>query len=282
VSQDPRVAIAPIIRQRHGSRSTDQDLVAVEAPLEVVISRDEAGAPPVSLGLVMRTPGDDLDLVTGLLFGEQIISSASDVVRIELVAEVAGAGPTPDRPATARVSLGPHAPAHLSTASRALDRTSACGMCGRLAMQAVSATGSRPPHEPKLDAAVIAALPHRLRGSQAVFDETGGLHAAALCDLGGDSWVVREDVGRHNAVDKVVGAALAIGRLPARESLLVVSGRVAYEIVQKAALAGVVGIVAVGAPTSLAIDAARAVGLTLAGFTRDDRFNVYTGADRLR
>jgi FdhD protein len=281
VSQDPRAAIASIVRQRHGSRVTDQDLVAVEAPLEVIVSRDESGLPPVSLGLVMRTPGDDLDLVAGLLFGEQIITSASDIVRIDVAPEVASGGPAPDRPATARVSLAPHASAHLASASRALDRTSACGMCGRLAMQAVTATGSRPPDDPKLDGSVIAALPHRLRGSQAVFEETGGLHAAALCDLSGESWVVREDVGRHNAVDKVVGAALALGRLPARDSLLVVSGRVAYEIVQKAALAGVIGIVAVGAPTSLAIEAARSVGLTLVGFTRDDRFNVYTGADRL-
>ncbi len=149
-------------------------------------------------------------------------------------------------------------------------------------MQTLVRVGARTVDEPRIDPRVVSELPHRLRSGQAVFDETGGLHAAALCDLAGDPWIVREDVGRHNAVDKVVGAALAMNRIPAPDSLLAVSGRVAYEIVQKAALAGVVAVVAVGAPTSLAIEAARSVGITLVGFARDDRFNVYSGSERVR
>jgi FdhD protein len=134
---------------------------------------------------------------------------------------------------------------------------------------------------PRIPASAIHNLPASLRAGQAVFAGTGGLHAAALCDLSGQAWLVREDVGRHNAVDKVAGAALAAGRLPARDAVLAVSGRVAYEIVQKAVAAGVAALVAVGAPSSLAIDAARAANLTLAGFARDGRFNVYAGADRI-
>jgi FdhD protein len=136
--------------------------------------------------------------------------------------------------------------------------------------------------EPAIDAAIIARLPEQLRGGQAVFEETGGLHAAALFSVSGELRAVREDVGRHNAVDKVIGALFRSGALPASDALLVVSGRVAYEIVQKAAAAGIAVLVAVGAPSSLAIDASRAAGMTLIGFARDGRFNVYTGERRLR
>jgi FdhD protein len=185
-------------------------------------------------------------------------------------------------PARARVTLAPSIDLSNLAATRALDRTSACGMCGRLSLQALRTSGgNRAPHLPAIHAKVIASIPSRLRGGQPVFAETGGLHAAALCDLDGEPWLVREDVGRHNAVDKVVGAALAADRLPATDSLLAVSGRVAYEIVQKASAAGVVGIVAVGAPSSLAVDAARAAGLMLVGFTREGRFNIYSGRERI-
>jgi FdhD protein len=278
---EPRVVVAPIVRRRAGSSSTDQDLVAVESPLEILLVRDGSAEPARSMGLVMRTPGDDGDLVAGMLFTEQIITAAADVIAIRFEPEVSRAESAAERPATARVTLAGHVQLSAEP-SRALDRTSACGMCGRLAMQTLAAVGARSMDEPRIDPAVVSALPHRLRGGQAVFEETGGLHAAALCDLRGDPWIVREDVGRHNAVDKVIGAAVGLGRLPARDSLLAVSGRAAYEIVQKAALAGVAGIVAVGAPTSMAIEAARTVGLTLVGFARDDRFNVYSGEGRVR
>jgi FdhD protein len=277
---EPRAVVAPIVRLHQRVKTTDQDLVAVESPLEVVVHK--AGDPSSqSLGLVMRTPGDDVDLVTGLLFSEQVVTASADISAIEFTPEAERGEGVPDRPAVASVRLAAHVQTTLSN-SRALDRTSACGMCGRLALQTLARVGGRPADAPAIDPKVISDLPQRLRGGQAVFQETGGLHAAALCDLSGHPWLVREDVGRHNAVDKVVGAALALDRLPARESILAVSGRVAYEIVQKAALAGVVAIVAVGAPTSLAVEAARASGITLVGFVRDDRFNVYAGVERVR
>lgn len=279
-----RVVIAPIAKYHRGAAANDQDLVAVESPLEVLLRRADAADAAQSMGLVMRTPGDDTDLVVGMLVSEQIITTPADIVGLRFEDEVkVTSDASAARPARAHVELAAHIdPSHLAE-RRALDRTSACGMCGRLALLAIAATGGgRAPDEPRLDPDVVASLPHRLRGGQAVFEETGGLHAAALCDLRGAPWVVREDVGRHNAVDKVIGAAFAAGRLPARDALLAVSGRVAYEIVQKAAIAGVAGIVAVGAPTSLAVEAARSAGLTLIGFTRDDRFNVYAGGERIR
>lgn len=278
-----RVVIAAITRVTDGVTTTDQDLVAAEAPLDVLLSHADSAATTQSLGLLMRTPGDDADLVRGLLVSEQIITRPSEIQDIAFEAETGPGVPhEAAHPARARVTLAPHIDLSALAATRVLDRTSACGMCGRLALQALrSAGGVRTADTPRIDAAAIASIPARLRGGQAVFAETGGLHAAALCDLTGMPWLVREDVGRHNAVDKVVGAAFADGRLPATEALLAVSGRVAYEIVQKASAAGVVGIVAVGAPSSLAVEAARAAGLTLVGFTRDGRFNVYTGRERI-
>jgi FdhD protein len=144
------------------------------------------------------------------------------------------------------------------------------------------AQGRRPPDEPKFDSAVLARIPATLRHGQTVFAETGGLHGAALVTADGRALFVREDVGRHNAVDKVIGAACAAGRLPAADDVLAVSGRVAYEIVLKATMAGVAAVVAVGAPSSLAVEAARAAQLTLVGFARDGRFNVYTGHERVQ
>lgn len=284
-----RAAVTAITRIVDGAASNDQDLVAVEAPLEIVLTHpaDAArpGAAPAtqSLGLVMRTPGDDTDLVLGLLVGEAIVATAADIVSVAFTPESGrGSDDEAARPARALVTLAPAIELASLGHTRALDRTSACGLCGRLALQAVRLAGlPRTPDEPRIDAERLAGIPARLSRSQAVFAETGGLHAAALCDLQGVPWLVREDVGRHNAVDKVVGAALASSRLPATQALLAVSGRVAYEIVQKACAAGVAGIVAVGAPSSLAVEAARASGLTLVGFTREGRFNVYAGRERI-
>jgi FdhD protein len=282
-----RVVITPITRVAAERRHTDSDLVAVEAPLEIVLKHAGAGTRTLSLGLVMRTPGDDADLVRGLLVAEQIMTSADEMLDLvfEPGAGQSPAGTPPERsdPPRAVVTLADAIDFDALGVQRVLDRTSACGLCGRLAMQAVARAGAdRSPEWPRIDPAVLGSLPSRLRSGQAVFEETGGLHAAALCSLAGDPWLIREDVGRHNAVDKVIGAALAAGRLPAVDSILVVSGRVAFEIVQKAAAAGVVAIAAVGAPSSLAVDAARAAGLTLAGFVRDGRFNLYTGHERVR
>jgi FdhD protein len=269
-----RVAIAPIRRVGGGPARSDQDLVAIEAPLAVQLKRRDRSDGP-SLGLLMRTPGDDRDLLLGLLYAEGIIRTAADVVGITMIAEG-------EAPETAEVILGPGAHPG-AAATRAQMATSACGLCGRLAIAGLDALAgqARPSNEPGWPAALIAGLPATLRARQAVFAETGGLHAAGLFDAAGVLLALREDVGRHNAVDKVVGAALDAGWLPARHAILAVSGRVAFEIVQKAVMAGVAAIVAVGAPSSLAVEAARAARLTLVGFARDGRFNVYAGADRI-
>jgi FdhD protein len=259
-----------------GSR-TDSDLVAIEAPLEVLLTQPPHTSPR-SLGLLMRTPGDDRDLVLGLLYAEGVIDELADVLDVQIARRDAGGGDAAD---CARVALAPHLDLADRLPGRALSGTSACGLCGKLSLRAVDRGRSVRPDAPRIAASVIAALPATLLAGQAVFAGTGGLHGAALCDLTGAAWLLREDVGRHNAVDKIVGAALAAGRLPAHDALLAVSGRVAYEIVQKAVAAGVAAIVAVGAPSSLAVDAARATHLTLVGFARDGRFNVYAGAERI-
>ena len=277
-----RVVVTPIVRIANARAVTDQDLVAVESPLEVLLTNAGAGSETISLGLLMRTPGDDQDLVRGLLVGEDIVTRADQILHVEIEPERPRGGDASD-PAQARVTLADAIDLSRLGSGRRLDRSSACGLCGRLAMQAVRLAGvDRTPDTPAIDGTQIGSIPSRLRSGQAVFEETGGLHAAALCGLDGTPWLIREDVGRHNAVDKVIGAALAAGRLPTVDSLLAVSGRVAFEIVQKAAAAGVVGIVAVGAPSSLAVDAARAAGITLIGFVRDGRFNVYTNHQRIR
>ncbi|MEZ5317894.1 MAG: formate dehydrogenase accessory sulfurtransferase FdhD [Vicinamibacterales bacterium] len=313
-----RATVAPVVRLTEDGPRPDQDLVAVESPLRLDVGRagDDRRWP---LGLLMRTPGDDADLVHGLLFTEGVITRATDVERLTLVPGPArGDAPGPNA-AGAADSARPNAAAVPDSAGRnaadAADRaddgesagdgdaalaivaasidladllqtrvlvtTSACGLCGRLADVRIDRLGTGVRERPSWPAALVASLPDLLAAGQAVFAETGGLHAAGLFDAEGRRLLVREDVGRHNAVDKVLGAALREGRLPATDGLLVVSGRAAYEIVQKAAVAGVAGLVAVGAPSSLAVEAARAAGLTLVGFARGGRFNVYAGHGRI-
>ncbi|NQW05678.1 MAG: formate dehydrogenase accessory sulfurtransferase FdhD [Acidobacteria bacterium] len=247
----------------------DQDMVAVEAPVSLVLCPHDG--PPRNLGLLMRTPGHDEDLATGVLVTEGVITRATDVLRIEHV--------TGDE-AVVRVFVGPNAHP-LAISDRVGSATSACGLCGRLSLQRLDAMPRIDSAALRVSAAVIHRLPPRLRDVQLAFAQTGGLHAAAVFSADGTLVDLREDVGRHNAVDKIAGALLHRGGLPASDLLLAVSGRIAYEIVQKAVMCGMSIIVAVGAPTDLAVDAARATGVTLIGFTRDNRFNVYTHGHRI-
>ena len=267
-----RVSLAPIRRHGPGTPAADHDLVAVEAPLAVVVVHPLAAAPR-PFGVLMRTPGDDRDLVLGLLYAEGVIDRAADVGCWTWHEAT-------DDPARVEAALADHVPLDEAAGARALSATSACGLCGRLEvtrLDALARAGASHEAARPLAASLVAAIPERLRSQQRVFAETGGLHAAALFDAAGDLIALREDVGRHNAVDKVVGAVLESGRLPGPGTTLGVSGRVAFEIVQKAARTGVHAIVAIGAPSSLAVDACRAAGITLVGFARDGRFNVYCG-----
>ncbi|MEU6564723.1 formate dehydrogenase accessory sulfurtransferase FdhD [Nocardia nova] len=246
------------------------DTLAVEEPLEIRI----AGS---ALTVTMRTPGNDIDLVHGFLLSENIIESADDIVSARYCA-----GTDDDGRNTYNV-LDVELRRPVPVRPRGFVTNSSCGLCGTTALDQVR-TRSRfplPAGTPRIDPAVLATLPGELRSRQTVFDATGGLHAAGLFTPDGDALVVREDIGRHNAVDKVIGWALREQRVPAHETVLMVSGRTSFELVQKAVMAGIPVLGAVSAPSSLAVDLATDNGLTLAGFLRGDTMNVYSGAERL-
>jgi FdhD protein len=250
------------------SSAPDRDLVAIEAPLQVVVNGDP-------FAVIMRTPGDDEALTAGFLFSEGVVSRPADIAG-------GGQGRTSSGRDEWRVMLAADAAGMSSQPGRRVHVNASCGMCGRVSVESIEI--ERPPLTPtwQVDAAVVGALPGRLRSAQPVFDQTGGLHASGLFDLEGRLLDAAEDVGRHNALDKVVGRMFLDGRLPLENTLLVVSGRSSYEIVQKAFLAGIPLIAAVSAPSSLAVELADAAGLTLCGFVRGTRFNVYTHPERIR
>ena len=224
-----------------------------------------------SLAVTMRTPGNDAELAAGFLFTEGLIRHAQDIANIRCSRN------------TAVVKLAEGVTIDLEGTERNFYMTSSCGVCGKASIEALESAGATilPRSVPQVDEAMIRSLPATLRKSQAVFDRTGGLHAAGLFSAQGRLIVLREDVGRHNAVDKLIGRAFLDGRLPLHDHVLMVSGRTSFELVQKTVMAGIPVLVAVGAPSSLAVKTARRFGMTLVGFLRDDRFNVYSGADRV-
>jgi FdhD protein len=251
------------------------DPVAVEEPLELRLatSPDDEATP---FTVTMRTPGHDAELAAGLLYGEGLIESADDLLTLR-DAEACGVENT------IRVELRADRAAAARAQTRSFYATAACGVCGKTAIDSIFVKGLPllDPGRPRIAREVLEALPARMREAQRVFARTGGLHAAALFDASGALVVLREDVGRHNAVDKVVGERLLARALPLRDAVLVLSGRAGFEIVQKAARAGIPIVAAVGAPSSLALRMAERSGMTLAGFLRAGRFNLYTAADRL-
>jgi FdhD protein len=261
---------APVARDR-------PDTLAAEEPLEIRIG--PAGAPRSALAVTMRTPGDDLDLAIGFLVTEGIIGSAEDVMTAQLCA----GAETPNTYNVVDIVLAPGLAAPETDPSRHFYTTSSCGVCGKASIDAVRV---RSRHDLTTDTATVTpatlvSLPDTLRAAQRAFDATGGLHAAGLFDTAGRAVCVREDVGRHNAVDKVVGWAARAGRLPASGHVLMVSGRASFELVQKATLAGIPVLAAVSAPSTLAVDLAAEAGLTLVGFLRGGTFNVYSGGHRI-
>lgn len=272
--KDSPVRVAAV--RRVGASPTgpaaDADLVAVEEPLLLELEHGpRGGRRRVSAGVLLRTPGRDEDLAAGLLFAEGFIHGGEDIE----ACVVAGAGHL-------RVSIRPETPIDDRLARRVLVRSSACGLCGRDAIDDLQALGAATlPPGPRVTGATLQSLPAALRARQAAFDETGGIHAAAFFDAHGQLIASAEDIGRHNAVDKLVGSVLRASAPPVSPAVLLVSGRAAFEIVHKAVKAGVPVLAAVGAPSSLAVDTARAFNLTLAGFLREDRFNLYSGFDRI-
>jgi FdhD protein len=271
---------APDIRVRKwdSGRWTDApDAVVMEEPLQLLLDGQE-------LSVVMRTPGEDLELALGLLHAEGIVHSLDDVTEVRISAE-SGETSTAVR-VDASIVESNQVDVHLARAprrrpERSMLASSACGVCGAVLIEDLRRDLAVLPSGPSVDPGLLPSLVERLRSGQGVFDRTGGLHAAGLFTPKGELVCVREDVGRHNAVDKVVGRMLLDGRLPLRDAVLVVSGRAGYEIVQKSINAGIAVVAAVGAPSSLAVALAREFNQTLVGFLRGERFNVYSAPVRL-
>jgi FdhD protein len=253
------------------TRERHRDLVAVEAPLEVRLGGER-------FAVMMRTPGADRPLALGFLFSEGVIDSRADVVSVDAWPGDPLLGNRVNVIVVERVSrvLRQH-----EDDRRRIAMTSACGLCGRVSIESIARDAAPLPVSWSMDAAGVASIPARLRAAQPVFDGTGGLHAAALFSRDGEVAASAEDVGRHNAVDKIVGTMFDWDRLPLDDFVLAVSGRASFELVQKACLAGIPMLVAVSAPSSLAIDLADACGITLVGFARGERFNIYTHPERI-
>lgn len=249
------------------------DTLAGEEPLQIMAAGP--GQTPVEVAVTMRTPGDESDLAVGFLVTEGL-ATPPDIVRVTL-GDPAGASRPDDS-----VVVQLRRPLDITLiAERRTMATASCGICGTASVDDIVRRCEPLPGGPIVDHAILPLLPARLRAAQETFDTTGGLHASGLFDTAGHLVLLREDVGRHNALDKVIGAAAVAGALPLHDTVLLVSGRVSFELVQKAAMAGIPILVAVGAPTDLAVDTAAAVGMTLVGFLRGERFNVYTRPDRL-
>ncbi len=272
----PRSSVAAVTVRPVGNTNGEErtDWVAVEEPLEIILEYgDHQARSRRTASITMRTPGQDEELAAGFLFAEGVVR---DIVDLQEIVSCS-------HPNAVRAVLRPGVPVSFGNLERHFATTSSCGACGKTSIEAL-AIRSQPlidTNRPIVSSKLIHRLPELLRDAQTTFDRTGGLHAAALFDCEGRLLAVREDVGRHNAVDKVIGSELLAGHIPLSDRVLLVSGRVSFELVQKALAAGIPVMAAVGAPSSLAVELATQFGLTLIGFVRDHRFNVYAYPGRL-
>lgn len=270
------VTVTHVRRYESGSDPVADDLLVTEEPLEIRLGHGPMeDRKEFRLSVTMRTPGHDEELALGFLFTEGLISDPAQVLRVEHCANVK----PEERGNVVRAELHPDVELDPDKWQRNFYTTSSCGVCGKSSIEAVHAQCLRPIAPwGAVDAAMIIALPDRMRDAQTVFKHTGGIHAAALFDRQGKLLLLREDIGRHNAVDKVIGAAIK-AQLRTNDTALLVSGRAGFELVQKCVVAGIPLMAAVGAPSSIAVDLARKSGLTLIGFLRGDRFNGYAPAE---
>jgi FdhD protein len=264
----------PVTRLVDGRPTSRVDTLVAEEPLEIRV----AGS---ALAVTMRTPGDDFDLVAGFLVTEGVVRSAADIASMRYCAGATDEGVNTYN--VVDVALAPGVAAPDPSVERAFYTTSSCGICGKASIDAIRTRTAWPVADDRssVSAGALAGMPDTLRAAQRVFDRTGGLHAAGLLTGDGSLLVMREDVGRHNAVDKVVGWAAREDRLPLRGTVLLVSGRASFELTQKALMAGIPTLAAVSAPSSLAVELAVDAGMTLVGFLRGSTMNVYAGADRV-
>lgn len=275
--RNPPGSVGVAIRRYDEHPHDDADLVAVEEPLEIQLLLPGAER-PFSLSVTMRTPGHDEDLAAGFIFTEGIIDDPALIEGVALCA--------PNRSGhrnVVKVRLAEGTRIDRERLTRHVYTTSSCGVCGKTSIEAVRvpAIFRLESGSPPLDRSIIEGLPAALRKAQVGFDSTGGVHAAGLFDLEGRLVEIREDVGRHNAVDKIIGAAARRGEIPLGSSIMMVSGRAGFELVQKSVRAGIPVMAAVSAPSSLAIELAREHGMTLLAFVRDGRFNCYAGPERI-
>jgi FdhD protein len=262
-----------IIRAGLESHVDQDDRVAVEAPLEYLLHHPVFGVESVSFGTTMRTPGDDEYLAAGLLYGEGIVNGPTDIDAIESSTR---------RPNVVNVRLHPQVQLDVQMATRRFSAGSSCGVCGTTGLDAAiaRAAATRIADTGAIELALLMRLPERMREAQSKFGDTGGIHACALFDFSGNLITIAEDVGRHNAFDKLVGENLLAGRLPLKEHIILLSGRASFELVQKALRTGAAVLAAIGAPSSLAVNLAVASGLTLVGFLRERQCNVYSSPQR--
>jgi FdhD protein len=265
---------------RNELNDSEIDTLATEEPLEIRLGFSSAENEKFqhrAISITMRTPGNDFELAAGFLFTEGILKNKNQISSIKHCGKF---GQTQN---TVRVDLESGVEINLKKIERNFYTTSSCGVCGKSSIEALETGAERIEQKdfPKVSAKTIHRLPAKLRRSQNIFDRTGGLHAAALFDSSGNLDELREDVGRHNAVDKLIGAKFLAGALPLADKILFLSGRASFELVQKAVMAQIPVIAAVGAPSSLAVEAATRFGVTLLGFVRENRFNIYSGGERL-
>jgi len=270
--------VVQVSRHRGGQVQRDKDSLSVEEPLEIRVAWGNLEARAVeALAVTMRTPGDDFDLVAGFLLGEGILDSIDGLQELTYCR-----GQETQEYNVVEARLRPGISFDLDRLRRNVFTSSSCGVCGKTSLEAVAFSGcTNLEDELRVEGALLPGLPDRLLEGQGVFAQTGGLHAAGLFGADGELYALREDVGRHNAVDKVLGKTFLDRKFPADDRILVVSGRASFEIVQKALMARVPVLVAVGAPSSLAVDLSEEFGQTLVGFARGDGFNVYCGNERL-
>jgi len=268
--------IASIVRVSESAASAVDDRVATEEPLEIRLDYALAsGRKTKSISVTMRTPGNDAELAAGFLYTEGIIEDFSSITAINNIDKKNGN--------VIKVTLADGVSPDIAKLERNFYTTSSCGVCGKASIEAIRVACNilDTKDSIRIKPELLYDLPKRLRACQDVFEQTGGLHAVALFDLDGKLELVREDAGRHNAADKMIGAALETGALPLNKHIMLLSGRASFELVQKAAMAGIKVIAAVGAPSSLAVQMASDWGITLIGFLRDNRFNIYSTPERI-
>ena len=263
------------------SANSVDDQVAIEEPLEIRLGYSTPeGRTASSVSITMRTPGYDAELAVGFLYSESIVQNSGDIMKVEHCGPVA---PDTGNHNIVRVDLASNVEVDLGRLQRHFYTTSSCGVCGKSSLDALRVTGAEPlaVGQPRFSKEALIEMPNALRAKQSAFEKTGGLHAAAAFDSQGEILVVHEDVGRHNAVDKVVGTLLARDLLPGSELGLMVSGRSSFELVQKTLVAGIPLLAAVSAPSSLAVQLANEFNISLVGFLRGDTFNIYSGGERI-